>query len=93
MPKAKAIVEKVRAAEQRGPDDYVFPNKGGCPYERCEGAGEGAGKGYFGDAVEAAGQRGKVTLHSLRHWRAYFLTTPSTRGRTTNIWTDSRATM
>ena len=65
--KAKAIVEMVRAAEQGGPDDYLFPNKGGCPYERCEGAGEGAGKGYFGDAVEAAGLRGKVTLHSLRH--------------------------
>jgi hypothetical protein len=32
-----------------------------------DGAGEGAGSGWFPAAVEAAGLKGKITFHGLRH--------------------------
>ena len=56
-------------------DDFVFPNKGGCPYERVDGAGQGSGQDYFGQVVEAAGRRGVVMLRSLRHLFAVRLLT------------------
>lgn len=72
--KAKAIVER-RVAERPGPDEQLFPNRGGSPYERMDGAPEGAGKSWFGDAVADAGLKGKVTFHGLRHLFAVRLLT------------------
>ena len=40
-----------------------------------DGAGEGAGSGWFPAAVEAAGLNGKVTFHGLRHLFAVRLLT------------------
>jgi len=73
--KAKAILEKRLANGPRPPDEPVFPNKGGCPYERMDGAGKDAGSGWFPAAVEAAGLKGKVTFHQLRHLFAVRLLT------------------
>ena len=73
--RAKAILEERHAAGPAGADDLVFPNRGGAPYDRIDGAPAAAGKGYFFDAVEAAGLKGKVTFHGLRHLFAVRLLT------------------
>ena len=73
--KARAILEARLANGPLPPEEPVFPNRAGCPYERMDGAPEGAGKGYFPDAVDAAGLRGKVSFHSLRHMFAVRLLT------------------
>ena len=53
----------------------MFPNQGGAPYVRMDHAPECAGKGFFPDAVEAAGLKGEVTFHGLRHLFAVRLLT------------------
>jgi len=73
--KAKAILEQRRADGPSGADDLVFPNQGGAPYDRMDRAPAAAGKGYFFDAVEVAGLKGKVTFHGLRHLFAVRLLT------------------
>lgn len=45
-------------------------------------APQAAGKGYFFDVVEAAGLKGMVTFHSLRH---YFAVKLLTRGAPINV--------
>ena len=57
------------------PDEPVFPSRGGCPYVRMDGAGPGAGTGWFPAAVDAAGLKGRVTFHGLRHLFAVRLLT------------------
>ncbi len=72
--KAKAILQGLY--EKGVADDAaVFPNQGGAPYERMDGAPEGAGIGWFPMAVEAAGLKGRVTFHGLRHLFAVRLLT------------------
>lgn len=69
-PAAIALLERLGAQgppASHAPDAYVFPSRGGSPYARMDRAPEAAGKGYFPDAVEAAGLSGKVTFHGLRH--------------------------
>src|SRR5574341_357274 len=73
--KARSILERRLAGGPLPLDEPVFPNRGGCPYERMDGAGEGAGSGWFPAAVEAAGLKGKVTFHGLRHLFAVRLLT------------------
>ena len=73
--KARSILERRLAGGLLPPDEPVFPNRGGCPYERMDSAGEGAGSGWFPAAVEAAGLKGKVTFHGLRHLFAVRLLT------------------
>jgi integrase len=73
--RARAILDRRLAEGPSAPDDQVFPNRGGAPYERMDRAPEAAGKGYFGDAIEAAGLKGRVTYHSLRHLFAVRLLT------------------
>lgn len=74
--RAHAILVELRAAAPNAtPEDLVFPSKGGCPYVRMDRAPESAGKGWFEDAVEAAGLRGKLTFHGLRHLFAVRLLT------------------
>jgi integrase len=73
--RARAILEGRLAAGSLPPDEPVFPNRGGCPYVRMAGAGKDAGSGWFPAAVEAAGLRGKVTFHGLRHLFAVRLLT------------------
>ncbi|MGC4114508.1 MAG: tyrosine-type recombinase/integrase [Myxococcales bacterium] len=53
----------------------MFPKRGRAPYERMDRTEGVKGKGYFADAVEAAGLRGKVTFHGLRHLFAVRLLT------------------
>jgi integrase len=73
--RARAILEARRAAGPWTPGDLVFPNKGGAPYDRMDRADGAEGKGYFADAVAAAGLKGVVTFHSLRHLFAVRLLT------------------
>jgi integrase len=73
--KAKAILIKLRSLVPHGPHDLVFPNRGGAPYVRMDQAPEASGKGFFPDVVEAAGLKGIVTFHSLRHLFAVRLLT------------------
>jgi len=58
-------------------DALVFENENGAPYHTLSHAPDGVAvrHGYFKDAVEAAGLRGKVTFHSLRHLFAVRLLT------------------
>jgi integrase len=71
--KAKAImVERCAALD---PDDLVFPNKGGAPYIRLDYAPKDSGKGFFPDAVKAAGMKGSMTFKHLRHLFAVRLLT------------------
>ena len=72
--KALAVLKKVSGGVA-APEGLVFPNRGGAPYERMDRAPEAAGKGYFPDAVEAAGLKGKMSFHSLRHLFAVRLLT------------------
>ena len=71
--RARAILKRLRKGAPA--DGLVFPNKGGAPYERMDRAEGVEGKGYFADAVEAAGLKGRVTFHSLRHLFAVRLLT------------------
>lgn len=73
--KAKAILERRLADGPCPVDEPVFPNKGGCPYERMDEAGKNAGSGWFPAVVEAAGLKGRVTFHGLRHMFAVRLLT------------------
>jgi integrase len=73
--RAKAILEQRLTDGSKCGHDLVFPNRGGCPYERMDGAPKGAGKAWFPDAVEAAGLKGNVTFHGLRHLFAVRLLT------------------
>jgi integrase len=73
--RAKAILLERHAAGPTGEHDLVFPNKNGAPYTPIDGAEGGAGKGFFFDAVAAAGLKGKVTFHGLRHLFAVRLLT------------------
>lgn len=68
--RAQALLLRLREQAQPEVDDLVFPNVAGCPYERMDGAPKGSGVGWFSAAVEAAGLKGKVTFHSLRHYFA-----------------------
>jgi integrase len=70
-----AILVERHAAGPSGPHDLVFPNKGGAPYDRIDGVEGVSGKGFFFDAVAAAGLKGKVTFHGLRHLFAVRLLT------------------
>jgi integrase len=76
--KAKAVLKKV-AGGKAEPVGLVFPNKGGAPYERMDRVDGVEGKGYFADAVIAAGLAGKVTFHCLRHLFAVRLLTRGNR--------------
>jgi integrase len=73
--RARTILEDLGANRHTRQDELVFPSKGGAPYDRLDRAPEAAGKGYFPDAVDAAGLRGKVTFHGLRHLFAVRLLT------------------
>lgn len=73
--RARAIIDQRRADGPCGPDHFVFPNQGGAPYVRMDHAPECAGKGFFPDAVEAAGLKGTMTFHGLRHLFAVRLLT------------------
>jgi integrase len=66
-PAAFDLLQRIRGLVPHGPEDPVFPSRGGAPYARMDRAPEAAGKGYFPDAVAAAGLSGEVTFHSLRH--------------------------
>lgn len=66
-PAALDLLHRIREQVPHEPDDLVFPNRGGAPYARMDRAPEASGKGYFPDAVAAAGLCGEVTFHSLRH--------------------------
>jgi integrase len=50
-------------------------NVGDAAYVRLTMAAKGSGKGFFADVVEAAGLKGIVTFHSLRHLFAVRLLT------------------
>ena len=65
--KARAVVEIMRGKVPTGPDDRLFPNRGGAPYVRIEHDPAVKGVGHYPIAVEAAGLKGKVTFHALRH--------------------------
>jgi integrase len=73
--RARAIIEKMYREVPHGPNDLVFPNRGGAPYVRMDRAPECSGKGFFRDVVAAAGLSGKVSFHSLRHLFAVRLLT------------------
>lgn len=75
--KAKAVIAQVRDLldEEPAPEALVFDNRGGCPYERTEGAPRGAGKGWFREVVQSARLDSHVTMHSLRHYFAVALLT------------------
>ena len=73
--RAKKILVRRKEDGPAGADDLVFPNQGGSPYDRMDHAPNAAGKGWFFDAVEAAGLKGKVTFHGLRHLFAVRLLT------------------
>jgi integrase len=73
--KALAVLKGLRKEAVGPAQGLVFPNRGGSPYERMDRAPDAAGKGYFPDAVEAAGLKGRVTFHSLRHLFAVRLLT------------------
>jgi len=73
--RARAIIDARHADAPHEPTDLVFPNDGGTPYIRMDYAGEGAGKGYFRDAVRAAGLKGSVTFKHMRHLFAVRLLT------------------
>lgn len=61
--KAKAILERLLAGGPRSPDEEVFPNHGGCPYERMDEAPVGSGQAYFPLAVQAAEEHGQQLEH------------------------------
>ena len=65
--RARAVVDDLIKMEAHEPDDLVFPNRGGAPFERVDGAPKGSGHGWLPDAFEAAGLKGRASLHSLRH--------------------------
>ena len=65
--RARAILDELKQKFRPNPSDRVFPNVGGCPYVRIEHDPEVKGTGYFWQAVEQAGLKGKVTFHALRH--------------------------
>jgi integrase len=65
--RARAILDDLRQKLQPSPSDRVFPNVGGCPYVRIEHDPQCRGTGYYWQAVERAGLKGKVTFHALRH--------------------------
>jgi len=65
--RARAILDELKQKFRPNPSDRVFPNVGGCPYVRIEHDPECKGTGYFWQAVEEAGLKGKVTFHALRH--------------------------
>ncbi len=58
-PVALDLLQRLRDLVPHGPDDPVFPSRGGAPYARMDRAPEAAGKGYFPDAVAAAGLFGE----------------------------------
>ena len=66
-PAALDLLQRIHSLVPHGPDDPVIPSRGGAPYARMDRAPEAAGKGYFPDAVAAAGLSGEVSFHSLRH--------------------------
>jgi integrase len=66
-PGVVSLLQRIHDQVHSIPDDFVFPNRGGAPYARLDRAPDASGKGYFPDAVAAAGLGGKVTFHSLRH--------------------------
>ncbi|HJX51745.1 MAG TPA: site-specific integrase [Polyangia bacterium] len=65
--RARAILDDLKQKFRPAPSDRLFPNVGGCPYVRIEHDPECKGTGYFWQAVERAGLKGKVTFHALRH--------------------------
>lgn len=65
--KARAVLDTMRGKVPTGPEDRLFPNRGGAPYVRIEHDPTAKGTGYYPSAVEAAGLKGKVTFHALRH--------------------------
>jgi integrase len=65
--RARTILEESKERSNPQLSDKVFPNAGGCPYVRIEHDPECKGTGYFPQAVEEAGLKGKVTFHALRH--------------------------
>jgi integrase len=65
--RACQILEFMRTKVPHGLGDKVFPNRGGCPYVRIEHADDVEGTGFFPEAVESVGLKGKVTFHMLRH--------------------------
>jgi len=76
--KAKAIM--VERCTRLEPDDLVFPNRGGAPYIRLDYAPKDSGKGFFPDAVKAAGMKGSMTFKHLRHLFAVRLLTRANHG-------------
>ena len=73
--RARQIVDERIEVGPSEPHDQVFPNQGGSPYHRMDLAPDVAGKGFFWDVVEAAGVKGIVTFHGLRHLFAVRLLT------------------
>jgi integrase len=77
--KAQAILLKRKEEATRlgefTNEGQVFPNKGGAPYERMDRVEGVEGKGYFADAVQMAGLKGRVSFHGLRHLFAVRLLT------------------
>jgi len=69
------ILQTLYADNPREPTDYVIPNFGGSPYSRMERQQSVKGQGYFDNAVEQAGLKGKISFHSLRHYFAVRLLT------------------
>jgi integrase len=67
---ARAVLATMRKNVPTGPSDKIFPNRGGTPYVRIEYDPDVKGTGYFPIAVEAAGMKGHVTFHGLRHYFA-----------------------
>lgn len=64
---AAAVLSTMRSKVPTGAADKIFPNKGGVPYTRIEYDEEVKGTGYFPTAAAAAGLKGRVTFHGLRH--------------------------
>jgi integrase len=73
--KARAVIDGLLKGKTPGEHDLVFQNKGGAPYERMDRFANAEGKGYYPDAVAAAGLKDRMTFHSLRHLFAVRLLT------------------
>jgi integrase len=73
--KARAVIDGLLKGRTPGEHDLVFQNKGGAPYERMDRFANAEGKGYYPDAVVAAGLKDRMTFHSLRHLFAVRLLT------------------
>jgi integrase len=64
---ARAVLATMRKKDPTAPSDKIFPNRGGAPYVRIEYDPDVKGLGYYPTAVQAAGLKGRVTFHGLRH--------------------------